>query len=160
MALSSHLKQTLNRHLESLTCLFDCFILVSMLFEAFVAYFLMQSAAFYWFKSVSLRISVVWFGIDPVFPPPFNCPIKLLWMQVTDSSPTDAPQMLLSTITRVKGSCALATLWAYFDQRLRQIIGQYQAWSFEFTISKCGGLYQGIAGWGAIATGLRYTLPP
>ena len=57
------------------------------------------------------------------------------------------------------GSAHCNEAHASYSRKIGQSSLWYPAWSFEFTISKCGGLYQGITGWGAIATGLRHALP-
>jgi site-specific recombinase XerD len=56
---------------------------------------------------------MVWFCIDPFFPPSI-CLITPLTMQATDSLPADPLQMLRSTIARIEGAYAPATIRAYF----------------------------------------------
>ncbi len=74
----------------------------------------MQSATFSFFEWVSLPIGMVWFCIDPIFAPLFTSFFKQLFMQATDSFPIYSLQMPQSTIPRIEGAYAPATIRAYF----------------------------------------------
>lgn len=81
-------------------------------FWVFFAYFLTQSAAFGWFKLISLLIGM--FGSVLMI---FVSSVRLIrpWlMQATDSLSTDSFQMLLSSIAWIEITCAPATIRAYF----------------------------------------------
>ena len=55
-----------------------------------------------------------WFSVDLIFPPPSASLFKPLLIKATDSLPADALTLLHSTIARIEGAYAPATIRAYF----------------------------------------------